>query len=267
MMGQQIEIIDTHCHATDGFMAIDSAAPAPGTFDKLFDGCRHTARLVVATSGRNPVLVQQGNVAAVRKLAELIGGFGEKFIGSVMVNPHDRDGAMEAIELGINELGFKAVGELVQYIHNWVTDGPQILPIVQKAIQLDVPMNFHSSTDQHAEGVAHLAEKFPRGRFIIAHAGGGRSWRRGLEYVRKLPNVWVEVMDNAQPGELEGVLAAVGAARMTYGTDFSVHTSPKLRYWPGNNLLDRLEKLQLPDGDVERICCLNARQLLRVEGP
>lgn len=246
-------------------MDVGSAAPAPDTFDNIFDGCRHRTRLVVATSGRNPVLVQQGNVAAVRKLAELIGPFPEKFIGSVMVNPHDGEGALEAIELGINELGFKAVGELVQYIHDWVTDGAEILPVVQKAIQLDVPMNFHSSSDEHAEGVARLAEKFPRGRFIIAHAGGGRSWRRGLEYVRKLPNVWVEVMDAAQPGALEGVLEAVGPGRMTYGTDFGVHAGAELRYRAGNHLLDRLEKLRLPDRDIERICSLNARKLLRLE--
>ncbi|MFB3891401.1 MAG: amidohydrolase family protein [Phycisphaerae bacterium] len=257
-----ILIIDTHTHAEPWFTSLPEA-PAAGTFDNLFANCRHRTRLVVSTTGHD-LLKKRSNVGEARKLAELLRPFGDKFIGSVMVNPHDTDDAVAAVEIGVKELGMKAVGELVQYIHDWRTDGPEILPVVMKAIELDVPMDFHSSADEHAEGVARLAEAYPRGKFIIAHAGGGRAWRRGLEYVRRRPNVWVEVMDNAQPGELEGVLAAVGPARMTYGTDFGVHASPELRYEAGNHLLDRLCRLGLEDADIEKICSGNAVRLMNL---
>ena len=264
MPDTRIEIVDTHVHAEPWFLTRDAKTPAPGTFDHLFDGCRHRTRLVVSSTGRNQVLVERGNVVDVKLLARLIGPFPDKFVGAVMVDPHDIDDALEAIDLGITKLGFRMIGELVQYIHNWRTDGPMILPVVQRAIELDVPMDFHSSSEDHAEGVARLAEKFPRAKFIIAHASGGRAWRRGLEQVKHLPNVWVEVMDGAQPRELEGVLAAVGPARMTYGTDFGIHAGPELRYEHGNHLLDKLAGLKVKEGDIERICSGNARQLLRL---
>ncbi|MHC4715475.1 MAG: amidohydrolase family protein [Planctomycetota bacterium] len=265
MAEDRIEIIDTHCHVEPWFMTPEATAPPPGCFDELFSQCRHRTRLVVSSTGRNPVLEGQGNVAAVRKLAELIGPFPDKLIGSIMVDPHDRDGALEAIEIGVRQLHMRCVGELVQYIHGWRTDGREILPVVARAIELDVPMNFHISSEDHAEGLARLAEKFRRGRFIAAHEAGGRAWRRGLEAVRALSNVWVEVMRPVDRGKVAAVIEAVGARRVLYGTDFGVHAGADLRYTAGNDLLDCLDALGLGAGDVERICSGNARELLGLD--
>jgi len=265
MNSPDIEIIDTHCHVEPWFMDASASLPDPGCFRNLFAECRHRARLVVSATGRNGVLQRQGNVAAVRRLAALIAPVPETLIGSVMVDPNDGDGALEAIELGVGELGMRCVGELVQYIHGWRTDGREVLPIVAKAVELDVPLDFHVSSADHAEGLARLAEKFPRAKFIAAHHAGGREWRRGLETVRRLPNVWVEVMRPADPARLEAVLRAVGPGRVTYGTDFGVHAAPELRYTDGNLLLDRLAELGLKAADAEAVCSGNARRLLRLD--
>lgn len=262
MVSRDIEIIDTHCHVEPWFM-VPGAVPPPGSFDGLFSKSTHKGRLVCSSTGRNPVLVGQGNAAAVRKLAELIAPFPDKLIGSIMVNPHDLEGALEAVEIGVTELGMRCVGELVQYIHNWRTDGREILPVVQKAIDLDVCMDFHISGIDQGEAIAHLARKFPRGKFIAAHAAGGRSWRRGVENVKDLPNVWVEVMSgHLRGGAIETVIEAVGPSRITFGTDFGVYADPKLHYRAGDRLLDCLEKLGLADGDIEKICSGNAKELL-----
>ncbi len=260
-----IEIIDTHVHAEPWFLSPDTPVPPPACFDALYSGCRHRTRLLVCSTGGGESLKQEGNVAAVRKLAELIGPFPDKFIGAVMVDPHDADGALEAVEIGVNEYGMRCVGEMVQYIHGYRTDGREALPVVAKAAELDVPLNFHVSSADHAEGLARLAEKFPRARFIAAHAAGGSAWRRGLEAVRHFPNVWVEIMAHADAHQIETIIAAVGVDHLLYGTDFGVHTDPELRYTAGNILLDRLAEMELPAADVDAICCGNAKRVLGLD--
>lgn len=265
MVTKVVEIIDTHTHVEPWFMDIGATKPEPGMFDNLFADCPHKGRLCVSSTGRNPVLAGEGNVAAVRKLAELLKPSPDKFIGSIMVDPNDLEGALEAIEIGVKELGMQMVGELVQYIHGWRSDGPEAIPVVQKAIDLDVPLMFHSASAEHAEGVAHIAEKFPRARIIIAHASGGRDWRRGVELIKNLQNVTVEIMrGNDKP--LEVLLKEVGPSRITYGTDFGVHQGPELRYTAGNWLLEALEKLKLKDSEIEKICSGNAKELMKLEG-
>lgn len=261
MAGHDIEIIDTHCHLESWFLTEPDAEPDPAWFGELYSECRHRTRLVIASTGAHPVLAG-ANVASVRLLGRLIDVFPDKFVGSMMINPHGED-ALEAMELGAEELGMRMVGELVQYIHRYRTDGPEILPVVQKAIDLELTMMFHVSDETHAEGLARLAEKFPRGRFIAAHAAGGRSWRRGIQTVRRLPNVWVEIM-RGNEDQLKLLLEAVGPARITYGTDFAIDERPALRYTAGNWLLDRLERLNVKHADIERITSGNAKHLLKL---
>jgi len=262
MTDYPFEIIDTHVHLETWFLTNPDAEVDASWFGELYSECRHRTRLVVASTGGHPVLARS-NIASVKLLARLIDAFPDKFIGTMMLNPH-HDDVLEALELGATELGMRMVGELVQYIHHYRTDGPEILPVVQKAIDLDLTMMFHVSGEDHAERIARLAEKFPRGRFIAAHSAGGRSWRRGIETVRRLPNLWVEIMRGNEE-QLKVLLEAVGPSRITYGSDFAVDERPELRYTVGNWLLECLERLKVKDADIERITSGNAKALLKLE--
>jgi len=255
------EIIDTHVHLESWFMTEPDAAVDRTWFSDLFSECRHRTRLIVASTGRHPQMLE-GNVASVRCVAKVANAFPDKFIGTMMINPHGAD-ALDAIELGAGELGMRMVGELVQYIHDWRTDGPEILAVVQKAIDLDLTMMFHISDERHAERIARLAEKFPRGRFLAAHSAGGRSWRRGIHVVHPLPNIRVEIM-RGNEDQLKLLLDTVGAPRITFGTDFAIDDNPALRYRAGNWLLECLDRLGVKDADAERICSGNARELLNL---
>jgi len=258
-----IEIIDTHVHAqpslTDG-----DVEPDPKWFRDLFANCRHRTRLLVSCDAGADVLMKRGNVAMVRAVARLVRAFPDKLVGTMMLNPCDIDDALEAMELGVKELGMRCVGELCQYIHNYRTDGPEVVAVVQKAIDLDVAVLFHSGADRHVEGVAHIAAKFPRARIMMAHCGGSRCWRRGIETVRRLPNVSLEVM-RGMTEQIGALMDTVGPRRITYGTDFFLHEAPELRYERGNWLLDCLKELKLKDADIERICSGNAKELLKLE--
>ena len=262
MTDDGIEIIDTHVHAQPSLTDAPGAA-ASASFTHLFSECRHRTRLVVSCSESSTVLKSGDNVAMMRALGRVHRTLPGVFIGALMVEPHATDDALDAIDLGVREFDIRLVGEQCQYVHGYRTDGPEMLPVIRRAIDHDLAVSFHVSNETHAERVARLAEKFPRGRFIAAHYAGGRSWRRGLETVKPHPNVHVEIQA-PEDERIRGVIDAVGTRRITMGTDFFLHERDDCRYRRGNAILDCLERLGLKDADVERICSGNAKALLKL---
>jgi len=258
-----IEIVDQHTTVGETFMDGSDELTAELLADML-SGCRHTARFI-STDARNDA--GEWPVKSVKQLQEVIRPLEGAVEGWIAVNPYFLEAALEAIELGVRRFGMKSVGEMIQYMEDWVTDEYMVLPIVQLAGDLDVPINFHAGEALHVEGVMHLAESYPRTRFIMAHFGG-RAWRMAWRLVKdaKLPNLYVEINGSPTP-ELaaERIAAAIDAAgvdRLVLGTDFRL--APGARYEHGNRLLDALEYVKLKDTDIERICSLNAREVFKL---
>jgi len=165
----------------------------------------------------------------------------------------------------VREYGLRLVGEQCQYVHGYRTDGPEMLPIVQRAVDLDVAVSFHITSERHAERLGRLAERFPRARFLAAHYAGGRSWRRGLRTLKQHANVSVEIQA-VEPERIAGTLDAVGARRITIGTDFFLHERDDCRYRRGDRIVDCLRALKVCEVDIARICSGNAREFLKCEG-
>src|SRR5206468_1184770 len=70
-----------------------------------------------------------------------------------------------------------------------------------------------------------LASRHPDMRFILAHIGGGGDWHHSLAAVRAAPNVYVDLSGSGvDAGMLEACLAAVGVARLLWGTDITMDT-------------------------------------------
>ena len=259
----QIEIIDQHSTIGASCVVSGEGLP-PEVLAEILQDCRHRARFSSADgrleAGRIPV-------ESAKALAEVLRPHGGRITGWIAVNPHFLQESLEAMELGVRQLGMRAIGEMIQYMEDWVTDEYSVLPIVRLAGDLDVPINFHAGAAEHVEGVVHLAESYPRTRFVMAHFGG-RGWRFAWRIVKqaKLPNLYVEVTGSPTPARAgERIAAAIDAAgikRIVFGSDFCLQ--PGSRYKAGNELLDALEYLKLKDSDIERICSLNARELMRL---
>ena len=258
-----IEIVDQHTTVGETFMD-GSDELTSEVLQEILVGCRHTARFI-STDAR----VEAGDipVESVKRLQEVIQPLDGAVEGWIAVNPHFLRAGLEALELGVRRFGMKSVGEMIQYMEDWVTDEYMVLPIVQLAGDLDVPINFHAGAAMHVEGVIHLAESYPRTRFIMAHFGG-RAWRMAWRLVKqaKLPNLYVEINGSPTPGRgaerIAGAIDAAGVDRLVLGTDFRLQ--PGARYEAGNQLLDALETMNLKDTDVEQICSLNARELFKL---
>ena len=259
----RIEIIDQHTTIGEGCMA-GTEALTPGALAEILSGCRHTARFI-STDGR----VEAGRipVESVKRLQEVITPHHGGIEGWIAVNPRFLEPSLEAIETGVCRFGMKSVGEMIQYMEGWVTDEYAVLPIVQLSGDLDVPINFHAGGAEHVEGVMHLAESYPRTRFVMAHFGG-RAWRLAWRLVKQagLPNLYVEINGAPTPERAaERIAAAIDAAgvhRLVLGTDSRLQ--PGASYTAGNQLLDALEHMRLKDTDIEHICSGNARELFRL---
>jgi predicted TIM-barrel fold metal-dependent hydrolase len=73
--------------------------------------------------------------------------------------------------------------------------------------------------------LARLAVRHPRVTFILAHIGGGGDYRHTFAAVRDVPNVVLDLSGSGvDRGMLDDAVAAVGAARLVWGSDITMET-------------------------------------------
>ncbi len=140
---------------------------------------------------------------------------------------------------------------------------PLLDPICDIARDRDVPVLQHvwqhrrrdwpGQEASDAVELCALASRHPDMRFILAHIGGGGDWHHSLAAVRAAPNVYVDLSGSGvDAGMLEACLAAVGVARLLWGTDITMDTGwAKLRY---------LERLLSPE-ELELVKWKNAARI------
>jgi predicted TIM-barrel fold metal-dependent hydrolase len=131
--------------------------------------------------------------------AAFVHAYPEKYIGFVTVHPHD-PGALEEIERGTQELGFKGVKLGLNY-QNVNPLGPEAFRIYDYAQAHGLPILFHQGTSPvrfadidsaHPRHTDRIAMAFPELKIIMAHIG--HPWQvDALVVARKHPNVWADV--------------------------------------------------------------------------
>lgn len=151
-----------------------------------------------------------------------------KVIGMAFVNPGFQKEALAEVERCVKDLGF--VG--VKLYHQYFMDNPVQYPLVEKCIELDVPILMHSghTTDPitHArqprisDGVhmANIAKRYPEATFLMGHIGGGGDWQWSLKAIADTPNVFADtggsLLDRPQ---MEEAVRYIGADRILFATD------------------------------------------------
>ncbi len=107
-----------------------------------------------------------------------------------------------------------------------VCDAPEVFPIVERAIDLDIPILQHTwlktegneASETEPRQMANLARRYPRARLIMAHCGG--AWEFGIKAVRRCPSVVVDTSGaNPTQGFLEMALRDLGPERIVFGSD------------------------------------------------
>jgi hypothetical protein len=148
----------------------------------------------------------------------------------------------------------------------WVAcacDQPDVFPIVEKAIVLDIPILQHTwlKTDgnmpdeSEPRHMANLAQRYLQAKLIMAHCGG--AWEYGIKAIRRCPNVIVDTSGaNPTQGFLEMALRDLGPRRIIFGTD------APLRGFASQ--LAKVDGAKMSKESRQRILCGNAARLFKL---
>ncbi len=160
--------------------------------------------------------------AGNRRLAEAVRACPDLFRAYCSVNPHCLEESLEEMDHTVRNLGFVGIGEVCPHPLVSETDTPEVRAIIEKAVELDVPLNIHSSEPHHYKGIAGMADQYPSARIIMAHFGGFRFWRDAIETIKDCENVWVDCSAWVlfTMGAFESTVNKIGASRVLFGTDF-----------------------------------------------
>ncbi len=266
-----MKLIDVHSHiywenGHDSGWEIPVAAPGPIGPEVYIHAVRRSrladgGRMVIGPGSGldlikdDPTMIRRANEAA----AELVSLAPELFLLGVSPDPFHLDESLNLMDEWVKQRGAKIVGEIVPYIGKYAREGPEMDAIYEKALELDVPINNHSSTAEDAAAISRLAARHPKARIIMAHVGGTWAWRHGVAVAKTHDNVWLDTSGwvMVAGGSMEVALRELGASKFVFGIDYPLCD---IDSW-----IARLERLPVSDADRERIAWKNAAELMKLE--
>ena len=146
----------------------------------------------------------------------------DRFIGLGTANPWYGEEALAELHRAINGLGLSGFKfhSLIQGFH--LNDPILVYPLVEKAIELDVPVYFHCGTPIMAmpyklQDLAHL---YPEAKLIMGHRGW--DYHFDVIYVEEnCPDLWIETSKCAYVN-LEQSYNMGNAHRLLFGSDYPI---------------------------------------------
>lgn len=167
-------------------------------------------------------------INANNAVAQAVKMYPGRFFGMAFVNPGFRDAALSELDRCVNELGF--VG--VKIYHHYFMDDPAQYPLIEKCIDLDIPILIHAGhvmdPDTRArqprisDGVhmANAAKRYPEARFIMGHIGGGGDWQWSVKAIADIPNVFADIGGTVfDRPMIEEAVKYLGSERLLFATD------------------------------------------------
>ncbi len=152
-----------------------------------------------------------------------------KVYGMAYVHPGYAKEAVAEIERCVLELGF--VG--IKLYYDYFMDDPVYAPIIEKCIELDIPILQHSMHVMDApnkvrqplvtDGVhmANAARRYPEATFVMGHFTVAE-WEYSLKAIEDCPNVYTDMSGSVYDRpQMETAVRMLGAERILFGTDNS----------------------------------------------
>ena len=211
-------IIDAHVHIGT---TICHFKPLPVTADDLLHEMDANAvdMAVLCPAGADlAVHNRRGNdlvAAAVR-------AHPDRFLGLGTANPWYGETALAELDRAVNGLGLHGLKfhSLIQGFH--LHDPTLVYPVVEKAIELDVPVYFHCGTPIMAVPykIQDLAQRYPEARLIMGHRGW--DFHFDVIYVEQnCPGLWIET-SKCEYVNLEHSYKMGNAHRLLFGSDYPI---------------------------------------------
>jgi predicted TIM-barrel fold metal-dependent hydrolase len=219
-------LIDAHCHVGECV----HYRLAPENLLAAMDRLGIDRAVLVPADQHIAVDNGEGNDLLLR----IVDRWPDRFWGFATVNPWYGARAVaelrRAVAAGLTGL------KLHPILQGFLLCDPLVYPVVEAAIELDVPIFFHTGTPVNALPLqlAELAQCYPAGLFIMGHLGNPDFWLDVPESLRQAPNLWGEISPNL-PTAVKRVVDAGYADRLVFGSD-APHTDlrlevEKIRHW------------------------------------
>ena len=139
--------------------------------------------------------------------------------------------------------------------HSYLNPAYEPAYAIANARCLPVLLHTWGCKDQEGEEVRTLAGRYPEAAFLLAHTGASGEERNYLEMARAFGNVYLDLALSVGPrGLLERLVGAVGADRITYGSDCC--------FFSMTQQIGKVLGADIPDSDKAQILSGNARRLL-----
>lgn len=151
-----------------------------------------------------------------------------RIYGQAFVNPGYIDATIKELDRCVKELGF--VG--VKLYHQYFMDDPAMFPMIEKCIELDIPILMHcahimdSGTQKRqprcsgGNHMANAAKRYPEATFIMGHIGGGGDWQYEIKAIADCPNIFADVGGSVYDRPLiEESVRYLGADRLLFASD------------------------------------------------
>jgi predicted TIM-barrel fold metal-dependent hydrolase len=250
-------IIDMHCHVMDD-------ASERAKVDRLLElAGRFGIERLITSMGKD--LVVQPTADQIREANDhvigLVKGWPGRIHGYCYLNPRlGRSACLDELQRCL-DAGLIA-------IKLWVAcacDAPEVFPIVERAIDLDIPILQHSwlktegnmPEETEPRQIADLAARYPQARLIMAHCGG--AWEYGVKAVRRSPNVFADISGaNPTQGLLEMALRDLGAERILFGSDAPLRSFA--------SQIAKVDGVKVSQKMRQMILCGNAMKLFKLNG-
>ena len=182
-----------------------------------------------------------GNV----EIAEILKRYPDRFEAIAIIDPL-KEGAVDELTKCVTEWGFIGL-KLHPFMHCFLAYLPPVHPLVERAIELKIPVMVHSGTAPHSHPlqIAMLADMFPEATIIMAHMGLSETYACDARLAaKKYDNIILET-SSLTNGYINMAIEEVGAERVMFGSD-----AP----WTGSNEIElmKLKVLNLAP-DKERL--------------
>jgi predicted TIM-barrel fold metal-dependent hydrolase len=173
--------------------------------------------------------------------------------------PQLREHSVAEARRCLEQLGMKGL-KFHPWSQGFSTADPLLGEMCGVAGDAGVPVWFHDGTPCYSlsEQIAGLARRFPRTRFVLAHAGLLWNWRSAL-FAARLPNVWL-FMCGPHLRAMELLCAQADRDRIVWGSDFGFGLADQIEY-----RLNLFLRIRIPQSVRDQILGVNPLRLLNVE--
>ena len=190
-------------------------------------------------------------------IADFVRRYPDRLIGFACIVPRWYKTSVQEVERAVADLNMKGL-KLHPAATSWHANSPLVYPVVEKAIELGLPMLFHSGRDEysHPHNLGELAKKYPDATFIMAHIGE-EAIIEGIEVARQCHNVYLDTAGSYNLYRiLHQAIDRVGEDRILFGSDFPA-------YNPGPEIA-KVRDVGLTPRQVKKIMGENAAKLLNI---